>query len=52
MAFVGRMVANARPRLALFGQYAKAELAPPVTPGEIVGALRGAGDLGVSILKG
>merc|ERR1711872_413833 len=52
MAFVRTVVANAKPRLALFKTYAKAELAPPLRPAEFVDAAKAAGQLGTSLIKG
>jgi len=52
MAFLGRMVANARPRLAVFAHYAKAELAPPLSPAELGQVAKGLGDVSNSIIKG
>jgi len=52
MAFLGRIVANAKPRLAVFGHYAKAELAPPLTPAELGQVAKGLSDVGSSIVTG
>ena len=52
MAFVKKIIGNAKPRLALFKTYAKAELAPPLTPSEFKGVAKAMGHLGQSIIKG
>jgi len=52
MAFVGRIIANAKPRLAVFGHYAKAELAPPLSPAELGAVAKGLSDVGSSIVTG
>lgn len=52
MALVKKMIGNAKPRWALFMTYAKAELAPPLAPSELIGAVRAAGHLGQSVIKG
>ena len=49
---VKKMIGNAKPRWALFMTYAKAELAPPLAPSELIGAVRAAGHLGQSVIKG
>ena len=43
-------MANAKPRLAVFGHYAKAELAPPLTPAELGQVAKGLSDVGSSIV--
>jgi len=52
MAFLGRMVANAKPRLAIFGHYAKVELAPPLSVAELGQVAKGLGAVGNSIFTG
>lgn len=52
MALVRKIIGNAKPRLALFKEYAKAELAPPLTPAELKGCAKAFGHLGQSIVKG
>jgi len=52
MAFLGRMVANAKPRLQVFAHYAKAELAPPLTPAELGQVAKGLGNVGTSLATG
>ena len=52
MALVRKIIGNAKPRLALFKEYAKAELAPPLTPTELKGCAKAFGHLGQSIVKG
>jgi len=52
MAFVQRIIANAGPRLAVFRHYAAAELAPPVTPGELVQVGKGLTEAASSLATG
>jgi len=52
MAFVQRIIANASPRLSVFGHYAKAELAPPLSPAELTQVAKGLGDVASSIATG
>ena len=51
-ALARKVMGNAKPRWALFKTYAKAELAPPLSPGELLGVTKAAGHLGTSIVKG
>lgn len=52
MALVRTVVANVKPRLALFKTYAKSELVPPFRPAELIDAAKAAGQLGTSLIKG
>merc|ERR1712135_5751 len=51
-ATVRTVVGNVKPRLNVFKTYFWAELAPPLSPSEVSGAFRAAGDLITSIIKG
>jgi len=52
MAFVQRIIANASPRLSVFGHYAKAELMPPLSPAELGQVAKGLGDVATSVATG
>lgn len=52
MAFVQRIVANAGPRLSVFGHYAKAELMPPISPAELAQVAKGLTDVAASVASG